>query len=179
MPEVLPTFIYHLDPVRNDVIAASHGVCVCCGRARGFLYVGPAFTTSEEVDDNICPWCIADGSAALKYDVEFADSRSLLKAGITRAVVDQVTKRTPGYFCRQSDNWQSHCKDACTYHGDATVEDIANATRTSVEAWKAEYNMNEDDWNVFADGYQPKSHAAFYKFVCRHCGEVLFSWDLD
>jgi uncharacterized protein CbrC (UPF0167 family) len=122
MPDVLPTFMYHLDPVRNDVVVASDGVCVCCGRARGFLYVGPAFTTSEVVDDNICPWCIADGSAAQKYDVEFADSRSLLKA---------------------------------------------------------EYSMKEVDWNVFADGYQPKSYAAFYKFVCRHCGEVQFSWDLD
>jgi uncharacterized protein len=179
MPETLPTFKYHLDPIRNEVIVAGDGICICCGRARGYLYVGPAFTTNREVRDNVCPWCVADGSAAQKYDAYFVGSHPLLSAGISRAIVDEVTEQTPGYFCWQSDNWQSHCNDACVYHGDATVEDIANASRASIEAWKAEYDMKDTDWSLFADGYEPKGHAAFYKFVCRHCGEVRFSWDLD
>jgi uncharacterized protein len=179
MSAALPIFKYHFDPVLSEVIAASAGLCLCCGQARGFMYVGPVFTTNRDVRDNICPWCIADGSAAKMYDADFVGPHTLLKAGVAREIVDEVTKRTPGYFCWQSDHWQSHCNDACVYYGDATVEDIANAVPATIEAWKSEYNMTDADWNLFADGYEPKGHAAFYKFICRHCDAVLLSWDLD
>jgi uncharacterized protein len=178
-PGGLPQFNYHLDPVGSEVITASDGACVCCGKSRGAMYVGPAFTTRREVRDNICPWCVADGSAARKFDAYFAGAQALLKAGIAREIVDEVTKRTPGYFCWQSDQWQAHCNDACVFHGDATVEDVANASRDTIEAWKAEYNMKDQDWARLSDGYEPKGHSAFYKFLCRHCGAVRFSWDLD
>jgi uncharacterized protein len=179
MTGTLPTFKYHADPVRSEVVVASSGTCICCGQARGYLYVGPAFTTHREVRDNICPWCIADGSAARKYDAYFAGPDSLLKAGIARTIVDEVTKQTPGYFCWQSDHWQSHCNDACVYHGDATVDEMANAAPATINAWKAEYAMKDEDGATFADGYEPRGHAGFYKFVCRHCDAVLFSWDLS
>jgi uncharacterized protein len=175
----LPLFKYHLDPVKSEVVVASDANCICCGQARGCMYVGPAFTTNRDVRDNICPWCLADGSAATKYSAYFAGPQTLLKAGVARHIVDEVTKRTPGYFCWQSDHWQSHCNDACVFHGDATVDDIATAAPSTIEAWKAEYTMTNEDWANFADGYEPKGHAAFYKFICYHCGVVLFSWDLD
>jgi uncharacterized protein len=175
----LPHFKYHPAPIQSEVVVASDGTCICCGKARGAMYVGPTFTTHRDIRDNICPWCIADGSAAQKYAARFAGYTSLLKAGIARAIVDEVTTQTPGYFSWQSDNWQSHCGDACVFHGDATVADVAHASRATIDAWKAEYEMNEDDWARFSDGYEPKGHSVFYKFVCRHCDIVLFSWDLD
>lgn len=179
MTEELPKFKYHRDPVGSEVVVASGGTCICCSRARGYLYVGPAFTTDRNVRDNICPWCIADGSAAQKFEANFAGAHPLLIKGIARDIVDEVTKRTPGYFCWQSDNWQVHCNDACVYHGDASVEDIGNASKETIVAWKTEYAMMNEDWASFADGYEPKGHSAFYKFVCRHCAVVLLSWDLD
>lgn len=114
-----------------------------------------------------------------KYDADFADCYSLLRDGVARAIVDEVTKRTPGYFCCQNQQRQAHCGGACTYHGDATAHDVAGATQDTIEAWKAEYQMTGDDWAMFASDYEPKGHAAFYKFVCRHCNAVRLSWDRD
>lgn len=179
MPEPLPKFRYYRDPVQTDVVIASDTPCLCCGKARGYIYVGPTYTTHREVHDNLCPWCIADGSAAEKFSVEFTEVRLLYRAGISRDIMDEVCKRTPGYFCWQSQCWQPHCGDACVYHGDATVEDVAHASRSTIDAWKAENNMTDADWQNLTDGYEPKGHSAFYKFVCRHCSEVRLSWDLD
>jgi uncharacterized protein len=179
MPEPLPQFRYHLDPVRNEVIVASDIPCICCTQARGYVYVGPTYTARSEVNDNLCPWCIADGSAATTFDAVFVDDHTLFSANVAREIIDHVSKQTPGFISWQSEQWQAHCNDACVFHGDATVADIANASRESIEAWKAEYNMKDEDWNNLTDGYEPKGHSAFYKFVCRHCSAVRFSWDMD
>jgi uncharacterized protein len=179
MPEPVPGFRYHSDPVKSEVIVASDGVCICCNQARGYMYVGPTYTAKPDVRDNLCPWCVADGSAAAKLDVEFTEGRGLFRANVPREIIDSVLKQTPGYFCWQSQQWQAHCNDACVFHGDATVEDVANAPKETIEAWKTEYDMKGDDWNNLTDGYEPKGHSAFYKFVCRHCSAVRFSWDMD
>jgi uncharacterized protein len=179
MSEALPQFKYHPDPVRNETVIASECTCVCCRHARGNLYVGPAFTTNRDVTDNVCPWCIVNGSAAQKYDVQFSDAHPLLTNGIARDIVDEVTKRTPGYFSWQQDHWQSHCNDACVFHGDATAADIATAAPATIAAWKMAYSMKDEDWARLAEGYEPKGHSAFYKFVCSYRGIVLLSWDLD
>src|SRR6266542_1799858 len=39
---------------------------------RGYVYVGPVYAI-EELDEAFCPWCIADGTAAAKFDAEFTD----------------------------------------------------------------------------------------------------------
>ena len=59
-----------------------------CGESRGFIYSGPVYG-QEELDSSICPWCIADGSAAEKFDAEFTDVGS----GIPADVPDDVVAR--------------------------------------------------------------------------------------
>jgi uncharacterized protein len=178
MSSTLPAFPYHPDPVASGVIVASESKCVCCNQARGLVYIGPAHTKHEGVRENLCPWCIADGSAASKFDVEFADAHPLFKAGIDRKIVDVVTKQTLGYFSWQQDDWLTHCRDACAFHGHASAEDIKLASRATIEAWKTEYGMTDIDWNTVTAGYQPRGHSAFYKFVCRKCSQVLLGWDM-
>jgi uncharacterized protein CbrC (UPF0167 family) len=73
MPEALPVFRYHPDPVRSGSIKESASVCKSCGRARGFIYVGPVYAEADDLDDRFCPWCIADGSAAAKFDAYFTN----------------------------------------------------------------------------------------------------------
>lgn len=174
----LPYFKYHPEPLRTGQIVKSDCECVCCGKARGYIYIGPVYAV-EDYDESICPWCIADGSAASKLDASFADSVPLLQAGVSKEIAEEVNLRTPGYTSWQQENWLSHCGDACEFHGDATIEDVKNASSVTKQKWKKEYNQDEEGWNWATNGYKPGSDSAFYKFKCRHCGIILLGWDLS
>ena len=60
----LPRFNYHPSPFSTRALVDSEDTCDCCGLACGFMYDGPVYC-SENVE-HVCPWCIADGSAACK-----------------------------------------------------------------------------------------------------------------
>ena len=54
--------------------------------------------------------------------------------------------------------------------------------RSSAEtksAWLAHYRQDEAGWRDVTKGYRPGSDSVLFKFVCRHCGLVLFGWDLS
>lgn len=65
----LPKFRYHLNPLKTGSIIKSDKECESCDKVRGFIYTGSVYSI-HSVDD-ICPWCIADGSAAEKFDASF------------------------------------------------------------------------------------------------------------
>ncbi len=177
MSESLPSFRYHPNPLATGAVSPSAKVCICCSQARGYIYVGPVYSTND-LDESLCPWCISDGSAATKLDASFADSYPLHKAGVPENVIEEVNLRTPGYVSWQQEYWLSHCNDACEFHGDATVEDVETASQETKQYWLEEYKQDEAGWKFATDGYQPGGDSALYKFVCRHCGQVLFGWDL-
>jgi uncharacterized protein CbrC (UPF0167 family) len=162
----------------TGAIVPSETVCACCDQARGYIYCGPVYGETE-LDDCICPWCIADGSAATKLGASFADSYPLIKAGIAREIAEEINLRTPSYVCWQQEEWLSHCNDACEFHGDASAADIRGASVETKEAWLAHYMQDEKGWVWATDSYAPGGGSALYKFVCRHCGLVLLGWDLD
>lgn len=172
----LPTFSYHPDPLATGMVVPGDATCVCCRSARGYVYVGPTFGP-EDIEDELCPWCIADGSAAARFGASFADAHPLVTAGLADAIVAEVTERTPGYVSWQQDQWLVHCDDACAFLGDASVEDIANATADTRRAWETEYGMDAAAWEETTQGYEPGGNPAFYKFACRHCGAVRLGWD--
>jgi uncharacterized protein len=178
MSEPLPRFHYHPDPLSTRAIEPSDTVCRCCGKNRGYIYVGPIYSV-EELQESICPWCIADGSAASQFDASFADSHPLMKAGLPKPIVDEVHLRTPSYISWQQEEWLTHCNDACEFHGDATAQDVAQASQQTREDWLARYHQDEKGWKWVSEGYQPGGDSALYKFICRHCGMVLLGWDLS
>ncbi|MGJ7558500.1 CbrC family protein [Variovorax sp. RB3P1] len=69
--------------------------------------------------------------------------------------------------------------DTCEFHGDVSVEDVANATDATKAHWLATYDQVEEGWNRTTTGYQCGGDSALYKFVCRHCNQILFAWDLS
>jgi len=178
MSEPLPSFRYHPDPVSTGAVKESKSACICCGRERGFIYVGTAYSIND-LDESLCPWCIADGSAAAKMGASFSDSYPLLKAGVSDSIVEEVNLRTPGYESWQQEYWLSHCNDACEFHGDASAEDVKNASPETKLCWLEEYKQDESGWAWVTDGYQPNGDSALYKFKCRHCGLILFGWDMS
>ena len=175
--EPLPYFRYHPAPLATGAVAASEKICACCNQARGYIYVGPVYSVND-LHDALCPWCIADGSAASKLDASFADSYPLARAGVPADVIEEVNLRTPGYVSWQQEWWLSHCGDACEFHGDASIQDVESASDSTKQAWLLEYKQDEAAWKWVTEGYQPGGDSALYKFVCRHCRQVLFAWDL-
>jgi len=160
------------------MIVASALTCRCCAQSRGYIYAGPVYG-DDDLHESLCPWCIADGSAASKLGASFADSHPLLKAGIAPEIVDEVNLRTPSYISWQQEEWLSHCNDACEFHGDAAIADVRDAAEQTKRLWIERYHQNEEGWIRATKGYSPKGDSAFYKFVCRHCGEILLGWDLS
>ena|GEM_PF-202220 len=171
-----PYFRYHPDPISSGVIKPSPLKCVCCGQVRGFSYYGPIHEATLG-EHRICPWCIADGSAHERLGAVFSDPQPLIAAGLSAEIIKEVTRRTPGYQSWQPDSWLVHCKDACAYAGDATIEEVGNAPTPLRKAMLEYYDMGEKSWPLMVERYAPGGDPGVYKFSCRHCGEVLFSWD--
>lgn len=176
MFERLPSFRYHPDPVGTGVVEASGAICKCCKKARGFIYVGPVYAV-DDLSERLCPWCIADGSAAASFGASFSDDWRLHQVGLPREIIEEVVQRTPGYFAWQSEAWLSHCGDACAFLGDASEDDVVNASEATKLAWRREYGLSGEAWKHATAGYVPRGHQAFYKFVCMHCSSVLLGWD--
>lgn len=116
----LPTFRYHPDPIATGSVATSGAVCRACNRARGYIYTGPVYAEIE-LEDALCPWCIADGSAAARFTAEFVDPAGVGDYGrwdaVPAAVVDEDAKRTPAFTGWQQERWWTHCGDAAMFLG--------------------------------------------------------------
>ena len=106
--------IYHPDPVRTGAVTASDVPCISCGRARGYIYVGPV-SADEDLADRICPWCIADGTAHEQFRAEFIDPEGVGGYGtwesVPVSVVRRLVERTPGFSGWQQERWFTCCGD--------------------------------------------------------------------
>ena len=173
----LPIFKYHPDPVSTGSVVVSDVKCRCCGERRGYIYASNVYCT-EDLDGEICPWCVADGSAAKKFDATFVDDIPLRQAGINEEIILEVTTRTPGYETWQQEVWLTHCNDACAFLGDAAREDVLSIANEGLQVSGGEW-MDEKTLKTVAQNYRPKGSPAFYKFRCLHCGQILFAMDYD
>jgi uncharacterized protein CbrC (UPF0167 family) len=174
----LPTFRYHPDPLATGSIQPSDAECICCGKVRGYIYTGPVYA-DQELDDSLCPWCIADGSAAEKFEATFTDVESLCFAKLPQKVSDEVAKRTPGFTAWQSEQWPCCCNDACAFLGDAQRSDLESMGQTAREVLVAGWNLTEDDFDEIVDSYEPGGSRAVYKFQCLHCHKNHYYADID
>jgi len=172
----LPAFKYHPDPVATGAVMESDETCACCGQARGFAYEGAVYG-DKEIDGVICPWCIADGSAAKKFAVSFSDEHGLLDAGVSAAIVDEVTKRTPGFITWQQETWLVCCDDSCAYHGDAPKSELQALSGEDLESTLEFLEWDQPTWSSFLASYEEGGDHSMHKFVCTHCGEAHYLSD--
>lgn len=173
---MIPAFRYHPNPIATGSIKESDIVCRCCSQARGFIYTGSVYAPGS-LRDSFCPWCIADGSAAQKFEAMFSDDHPLAADGVSEDVIEEVTTRTPGYNSWQQEVWLSCCKDACEFHGDAPRSELqalqGDALARTLVAWE----WREPNWQRFVQHYQPGGNPAVYKFVCRRCCAPKYALD--
>ncbi|MCR9504342.1 CbrC family protein, partial [Vibrio alginolyticus] len=149
--------------------------CECCGVSRGYRATSTIY--SEHDIETICPWCISDGSAAKKFDGEFADPHPLMKARLDKSVVKEVCERTPSYISWQQEVWLSHCGDACEFHGDAEKSDLLQVKDAELEVLLNDQLIGINEWHQIVTYYEKGGNPAIYKFKCRSCG--IFTYSLD
>jgi uncharacterized protein CbrC (UPF0167 family) len=168
----LPKFTYHPDPVATGSIEASAEICICCGQARGFIYLGPVYTT-HEVRDRLCPWCIADGSAHHKFDVEFTGGSDIGGNDwdrVTDIIREEVAHRTPGFSGWQQQMWWTHCSDAAEFLGPMGYEQAVAYGPELLEAFNCGYS---DKFRTeYLKSLDRDGGPTGYAFRCRHCGAL-------
>jgi uncharacterized protein CbrC (UPF0167 family) len=173
----LPSFRYHPDPVATGAIAASREVCVCCEQSRGWIYTLSLYT-EQDVPGRICPWCIADGTAAERFDGEFVDSYGL--DGVSWEVLQEVTRRTPAFHAWQDPRWLVHCHDAAAFRGEVGYTELAahpealDQLRTDLRlgGWR-DADRLEAFLRSLGDG------ASAMLFQCTICGSYLAYTDFN
>jgi uncharacterized protein CbrC (UPF0167 family) len=174
---MLPEFRYHPDPLATGSVKPSKITCACCKQSHGFIYEATVYGT-EEVRGKLCPWCIADGKAASRFNVFFSVEDPLTKADLPRQTIIEVTRRTPGYSSWQQEEWQVCCDDACAFHGDATVDELKGLEGKSLDRFQKRYRIAPDWWKQLLKVYVPGGGVSVFRFVCRHCGENTYALDL-
>ncbi|MFQ6148027.1 CbrC family protein [Streptomyces seoulensis] len=171
MSRPLPSFRYHPAPVATGAIVDSGEVCVCCRQSRGWIYTLSLYT-EQDVPGQICPWCIADGTAAERFDGEFIDAYGL--DGVSWEVLQEVTRRTPAFSAWQDPRWLVHCHDAAAFRGEVGYTELAehpealNQLRTDLRmgGWRDTDQLEEFLHNL--------GHAASAMlFQCTICGDHL------
>ena len=171
----LPTFRYHPDPLATGSIAESTAVCRSCHRATGYVYTGPVYA-EEELAESLCPWCIADGSAASRFDAEFTDPQGIGDNGrwdaVPTAVVEEVVARTPGFSGWQQERWWTHCGDAAQYLGRAGRAELLARWPTAVDVLRDEAGLKESEWDDYLANLDAEGSPTAYVFKCRHCARL-------
>jgi len=160
----LPAFAYHPDPVATGSIMRSADVCERCRQARGYVYTGPTYSMDEV--EFLCPWCIADGSAAAAFRAEFTTADGA-PADVPDTVLDAVLRRTPGFAGWQQERWLFHCSDGAEFRGRIGYHD-ATALPGVIES------ITADDWSEDVLRHMsPDGDLTGYLFRCRQCGTFL------
>ena len=169
-----PDFPYHPDPRATGSIAESRARCKACGASRGYIYAGPVYAI-EDFEEAFCPWCIADGSAAARFDAEFTDVGVGVPDDVPDETVQQIAFRTPGYSAWQQEHWLYHCGDGAAFLGRVGSAELVQYP-DAIDALRHEHD--EYGWPV----QQVEEHLAAldkdgestaYLFRCRHCGQHL------
>lgn len=175
MPDPLPDFRYHPDPLATGSIIASPNACRRCGQRRGYIYTGPVYA-DRDLDDALCPWCIADGSAAREFDAEFTDADGVGDHGSWDAVppdvVEEVSRRTPSFTGWQQERWWTHCGDAALFLGRAGRRDVEDRWSGVIPSLMADIGLEGEAWREYAAVLDAEGSPTAYVFQCRHCGQL-------
>lgn len=167
----LPDFRYHQEPARTGSIVSSSEVCEVCDRARGYIYEGPFYAVDEV--EAMCPWCIADGSAAAAFDGTFTDLEGPEWAEVSAAVKSEVLTQTPGFSGWQQERWFAHCSDAMQFLDRVGRQELLGHGPAAVEAIKADmrpYGWTEENLSQYVENMDRDGQPTGYLFRCTTCG---------
>ena len=168
--ETPPTFFYSPNAYALGIIEQKAITCECCGQMRAFRYSGNLYAETKVVQ--LCPWCIADGSAAARYNGSFVSDfvepgpATETHPAMSEASMAQVSSQTPGYASWQGDVWLGHCGEACIFLGYAGSKELApvwkEVREDAIASGWGEENIRD---HMHKDG-----DMTGYLFRCQKCG---------
>lgn len=174
----LPEFKYHPDPVATGSVEPSDEDCRSCGQRRGYVYVGPVYS-ERELDGSLCPWCIADGSAHKKFGCSYSDDRWSGSDAVPRAILEEVTLRTPGFLGWQQEHWLACCNDAAAFVGRAGKAELETRWPDAIPSIRDEMEMKPEEWAEYSAALDKDGSPSAYVFRCLHCAKHLGYSDCD
>lgn len=172
----LPSFKYHPDPLKSEVILKEQTICPVCNQEREYVYVGPFYAVDEI--EGICPWCIADGSAAKKYDGSFQDIGTCEDVD-KEEFLEELVYRTPGYCGWQQERWLSHCGDFCAFIGCVgweEIKDIAAELKDDINKIIKKIGLFQVE---LEKALKKGGSLQGYLFKCLKCGKYRLIYDCD
>jgi len=176
-PAALPVFRYHPDPLATGSVKPELDTpCLGCNQLRGYVYTGAVFTEKNFIlDDHLCPWCIADGTAAKRFGASFNDTGTT--DDIPDAARDEIENRTPGFTAWQQEQWLGCCGDGAAFLGVVGVKELAlnfpGAIPAVIKHIEEEYGLEGDDQDEFFASLQKNGQPSAYLFCCLHCQKYL------
>ena len=151
----------------------SDSTCMGCERKRGWIYLGPTFCEAE-LDERLCPWCIADGTAHTKFGAEFVGSPAVGGYGdwITppRHVIEKICYRTPCFIGWQQERWFTHCDDGAIFLGLAGKSELGALDPAANNAIKLDSGYTQEQWEDYYSQMDINGGPTSYLFRCQHCG---------
>jgi uncharacterized protein CbrC (UPF0167 family) len=177
--EPLPAFRYHKDPLASGSVVESLKKCKCCQRARGFIYTGPVYA-EKDLGEALCPWCIADGSAAEKFEATFVDAEAFADDA-PEAAMTEILERTPGFSAWQSERWPSCCGEPAAFVMPAGIAEI-RAGFYQLEGSLMMHIVHEMGISGGAarqmlESFRRDQSPTVFVFKCRHCDTQPFYVD--
>ncbi|MDF2700996.1 MAG: hypothetical protein K0Q49_2560 [Haloplasmataceae bacterium] len=172
----LPVFKYHFDPLNTGIIIKENIRCEVCNSNKNYKYIGP-FYCIDEVED-ICPWCIASGEAAKKYDGEFVDINSC-EVVDNKEFLDELIYQTPSYIGWQQEQWVSHCGDYCTfinYVGWKEIKHLSDELEEDLDLLRNKLGLSQKE---LEESLINNGTLQGYLFKCLHCGKHRSITDCD
>ncbi len=178
----LPHFTYNPNAYALDLFETNEGECSICHEQRSLQYVGSFYSIEEP--DYICPWCIANGKAAEKYDGEFNDYCGIEgvavmpgdeESSIPKGLLDEICTRTPSYFSWQQEAWLTHCHTPCAFVGYADsemIEPLLDELKDDIDSLGINSELIKN--NLTTDG-----HLVGYLFQCLTCKQHRLHVDFD
>ena len=173
----LPKFKYYPNPLADGIVKeAPDTPCLGCNQIRGWVYTGPFYTEKNFIlDDSLCPWCIADGTAAKKFSATFNDAGTM--DDITPAIMEEIEQHTPGFNSWQQNEWLTCCSDAGAFLGMAGStelhRDFPKAIPVVKKHLREDYDLSGDELEEFFDSLSKEGEPTAYVFQCLHCQGYL------
>lgn len=169
----LPKFKYHPNLYTNEIVTFANGKCQCCEKKVN-AYIETMYC--KECVDCICLYCIADGSAAKKFDGFFIQDAEEIN---NPEAIEELYSRTPGYLSWQGEYWLACCNDYCEFIGDVGTKEL-NEMGISDEVFdEYEKKYDEEDIKWLKDNLTARGEVAGYLFRCKKCGKYHLHVDMS